>query len=93
MNYYEQPSFQPIILATYSEGNLTAELTVLDEDGEYFSADVFITDSEGYLKYQNNSGSVSQTEAMNQFELDLDCFFQVEYAESMNTEHFAKWMQ
>jgi hypothetical protein len=93
MNYYEQPIMQPVILATYSEGDLTVELTVLDEDGEYFSADVFTTDSEGYLNYKNNSGSVSKAEALNQFELDLDCFLGVEYTEAMNTEHFTKWMQ
>lgn len=91
MSYYEQPKFYPVILATYSEGNKTAELTVLDEDGEYFSADVFITDSEGYQKWLNNSGSVSREEALEQFKLDLDCFFLVEYTEDMNTESFNKW--
>jgi len=90
--YYEQPTFQPVILARYSDENLFAELSVLDEDGEYFSADVSTTDADGYVNYHNNSGSVSQAEAMYQFTLDLDCFCGVEYSESMNTEHFSKFI-
>lgn len=90
MDYYEQPSFKPVVLATYTKDNMTAELTQLDQDGEYFSSDVYTVDSDGYTQYQNNSGSVNNfQEAFGLFELDLDCFFWgVEFDESMKTENF-----
>jgi hypothetical protein len=82
--------FQPVLLATYTEDNMTAELTQLDAEGTLFSTDVFSVHAEGEVRWHNNSGSVQGFDyALGLFELDLDCFFWgVEFADSMKTEKF-----
>jgi hypothetical protein len=72
-DYYEQPGWEPALLAYHSVDGVHAEVLQLDEDGEYFCANVYrIVD--GLEDYLNNTGSVSFGEAFQAFGWDLDCF-------------------
>jgi hypothetical protein len=72
-DYYEQPSWEPVVLAQHSVDGVHAEVIQLDQDGECFAANVYrIVD--GLEDYLNNTGSVSFGEAFQQFGWDLDCF-------------------
>lgn len=74
MNYYEQPAFTEIVIASHTVDGVHADLLQLDEDGEVFCSNVSRIDSEGYEVFLNNTGTVSFAEAFQAFGWDLDLF-------------------
>jgi hypothetical protein len=88
--YYEQDGWRPVVLAQHSVDGVHAELLQLDQDGEYFCANVY-TIVDGFEDYKNNTGSVDFGDAFQQFGWDLDCFLDgAEFDNSMFTEDYRR---
>lgn len=87
-SYDNPPEFEPTVLAQHSVDGVHAELVQLDQDGEYFAANVY-TVIDGIEDYLNNTGSVSYGEAFQAFGWDLDCFLNgASFDKSMFTDAY-----
>jgi hypothetical protein len=87
MNNYSD--YREITLASHTVDGVHAEVLQLDADGEYYCANVYREDADGYITYLNNSGSVSLVEAMQAFAWDLDCFLDgTKFDDFMLTEQY-----